>query len=312
MKIAPIVLSVYNRPEHAKKTLESLKNNKMADESILFIYADGPKDKGKDMVKVREVRKFIREKKWCKEVHIIESDKNKGLADSTISGVTEIVSKYKKAIIIEDDLLLSKGFLKYMNDALNFYEKEEKVMHIASHIPPVKEKLPETFFFGQASSWGWGTWERAWKNFNPDSEELLKKLRETNNINKFNIDGSYDFLSHLLANVYGCIYTWAIKWQASIFLKEGLCLHPGSSLVQNIGFDNNATHLELNNIYIHTALADEIKVKPIPLKECKKSRKIIAEYYEEHLCKGIVNKIKGSAKRTKIGWLLYKNISKYL
>jgi len=281
MELAPIALFVYNRPWHIKKTLEALATNDLSNQSVLFIYADGPKkDASKEELKsIYDVRKVIREKNWCQKVNIIESNKNKGLADSIISGVTEIVNKYGKVIVLEDDIVTSKGFLRYMNDALDLYKNEDKVMHIAGHVPPIKLKLPETFFYNQTSCWGWGTWKRAWKYFNIDAEFLLNKLIEGDCVYRFNIDGSYPFINHLKENINGNLNTWAVKWQASVYLANGLCLHPRFSLAKNIGLDGSGVYSGKSNHFNHTKLIDKINVEPVGLIESSRARKQIGKFY---------------------------------
>ena len=146
--LAPIVLFVYDRPWHTNQMLDSLAANKLADQSVLYIYSDGPKENStiEQLKRINDVRELIRERKWCKEVNIVESKKNKGLANSIVDGVTEIVNRYGKIIVLEDDLVLSKGFLKYMNDSLSFYQNNNEVMHISGYMEPVNSNLPETFF----------------------------------------------------------------------------------------------------------------------------------------------------------------------
>ncbi|MFC2114558.1 glycosyltransferase family 2 protein [Bacteroidota bacterium] len=147
--VAPICLFVYNRPKHTLQTLQSLKGNLLADQSVLYVFADGPKDGASDdaIKRINEVREIVSREKWCREVHVIISDQNKGLANSIIKGVTETVSRHGKVIVLEDDLLLSEGFLTYMNNALDFYENQEEVMHIAGFAPDFGKDMPETFFF---------------------------------------------------------------------------------------------------------------------------------------------------------------------
>ena len=176
--LSPIVLFVYNRPWHTRQTLETLSKNILADQSKLYIYADGPKENATDeqLRKINDVRKLIREKNWCREVEIIEREKNIGIENSTITGVTEIVNKFGKIIVVEDDIVTSVGFLKYMNEALDLYEKYEKVMYISGYMFPVKAKLPETFFLPITSYWGWGTWARAWKEFHSSGQQLKETI----------------------------------------------------------------------------------------------------------------------------------------
>src|SRR3989338_525512 len=129
MKLAPITVFVYNRPWHIKQTIESLKKNKEAKKSDLFIFSDGPKNED-DQKKVDEVRKYIKKVNGFKMVTIIERQKNLRLANSIIAGVTEIINKYGKIIVLEDDLIASPYFLKFMNKGLDLYKKEERVASI--------------------------------------------------------------------------------------------------------------------------------------------------------------------------------------
>ncbi len=181
MNLAPIVLFVYNRPWHTEQALNALMQNELAGQSVLYIYADGPKENpGDEQLKnIEEVRKVIRWQQWCKEVIIIEADNNKGLAASIVDGVTEIVNKHEKVIVLEDDIVTSVGFLKYMNEALTLYKDDERVLEVSAFMFPIQSAgLPDTFFYNANSCWGWGTWKRAWKYYNNDALDLYKKLKE--------------------------------------------------------------------------------------------------------------------------------------
>ena len=166
--LAPIVLFVYNRPEHTRKTLESLEKNDLAKESELFIFADGPKENTteKQLEKITKTRKIIREKNWCGKISIIEREINLGLDSSVTKGITSVIEKFGKVIVLEDDFILSKNFLKYMNSALDKFENNNSVMQISGYMFPVE--IPEkfdTFFLPFTNSWGWATWKRAWDFF---------------------------------------------------------------------------------------------------------------------------------------------------
>lgn len=281
--LSPIVLFVYDRPIHALRTLKGLRDNHLSDKSILYIYADGAKKNAStdELIRIKETRENIRKENWCKDVFIIESEENKGLADSIIIGVTETVNKYGKVIVLEDDLNTSPYFLQYMNDALSLYEDEEKVMHISGYMFPVKTKLPETFFYNTASCWGWGTWKRAWKHFEPNAHLLMNKIEKLGLLKKFNIEGTYCFSCQLKRNISGEAKTWAIKWYASIFLKEGLSLHPYPSLVNNIGHDGSGEHCIKSERFNWSKLADKIKVEKIELKESLVARKNMRHFYRK-------------------------------
>lgn len=180
--LSPIVLFVYNRPSHTLQTLRALQANKLADRSLLIVYADGPKPDAtlSDRAKIEQTRSVVAQEEWCGRTHIVTSSHNKGLANSIVDGVQEVIKHHKKVIVLEDDIITSSGFLTYMNDALECYKSEEKVMHVSGFFLPVRKpnRLPETFFYNQASCWGWATWDRAWKFFDTDSERLLLEVEK--------------------------------------------------------------------------------------------------------------------------------------
>ena len=281
MNHAPIILFVYNRPKHTLQTLEALQKNTLFDQSKLYIYADGARKNAneKDLSNIQKVRQIIRQKKWCKSVEIIENETNQGLAKSIVKGVSEVIERYGRAIILEDDIVTSKGFLTYMNDALNFYEKQEKVMHIAGYFYSVNTQLPTTFFYENTSCWGWATWHRAWQHLNLDATDLLQQLEQKNATHHFNINGTYDFTQQLKDNISGALHTWAIYWYASVYLQGGLCLHPHQSLVQNIGFDGTGEHCSFNTIYRIPKLASHIPVESIPLQISEPARTAMMDFH---------------------------------
>ena len=204
---APIVLLVYNRPDHTRKTLTALSENFLADKSRLIVFADGPKKQASSnqLDLIRQTREVLVSKKWCKEVEIHEADENKGLARSVTDGVSSVVEKYGKAIILEDDILTSRGFLTFMNQALEFYEDVPEVMQIAGYFLPVKNRheLPSTFFYNVNSCWGWATWRRAWKEYREDAAQLLTDVEGSKSFSKrnFNKGQGDNFHQQLIDNV---------------------------------------------------------------------------------------------------------------
>ncbi len=280
MKLAPIILFVYNRLEHTKKTVESLQKNPLAKESEFFVFSDGPKNQSDD--RVAETRKYIDTISGFKNITIIKRERNLGLSQSIISGVSEVINKHKKAIVLEDDLVVSKYFLDYMNKALEMYEKEDRVISIHGYIYPTKEKLPDTFFIKGADCWGWATWERGWKLLETDGRKLLSQLEEVGGVNEFDFNGSYKFSQMLKRQVLGQTDSWAIRWYASAFLKNKLTLYPGHSLVQNIGLTGQeGTHSNKANAVYETNLIDQpVNLCPIPTTENIPAKKIIIKYFK--------------------------------
>ncbi|WP_316930642.1 glycosyltransferase [Sphingobacterium sp. IITKGP-BTPF85] len=216
MSTAPIILFVYNRPDHTLRTLKALENNNLASESELFIYADAAKNE-QSKAAVEQVREIISRNWKFKTVTLILRESNCGLAANVIDGVTKIVKQYGQVIVLEDDLVTSPFALQYFNDALELYRHQDQVMQISGYGYPVKdiETLPETFFFRVANSWGWATWDRAWNHFNSDINNLTDDFT-ADQIHQFSIEGKENFWKQVKEFKAGKINSWAIRWYASV------------------------------------------------------------------------------------------------
>ena len=175
MTYAPILLFVYNRPEHTRRLITSLLANREAAESPLIIYADQARNET-DRLHVEEVRTYLRSLKGFGNITLVERTENWGLARNIIDGVTTQLARYGRVIVLEDDLVVSPYFLQFMNEALETYKDEERVGHIQACDFTQDPSLPDTFLIKWTGSWGWATWERAWKHFNPNGQELLEEL----------------------------------------------------------------------------------------------------------------------------------------
>ena len=282
--LSPIVLFTYNRPNHTLKVLENLAKNDFAKQSDLFIFSDGAKtNQNSELALIEEVRRIIRKKKWCKNVTLIERTENLGLAKSITTGISEIIKLKGKVIVLEDDILTSKGFLKFMNEGLELYKNDEKVMHISGYMLPLPTKLPDTLFLRVPLSWGWATWDRAWNQYRSNAPELFSELKRMNKLKKFNITKYGDFTKQLEKNIGYTLETWAVKWYATIFLSEGLCLHPKISLIQNIGFDNSGTNCDESQIFLNPINKIEyIELNPIDIKEFPNIEIYISMFYKKN------------------------------
>jgi hypothetical protein len=275
--LAPIALFVYNRPEHTRRTLAYLQKNLLADESRLFIFSDGPKTEA-DKAKVEEVRQLVKESIGFKSVKLFERDENLGLANSVISGVTKLVNEYDKVIVFEDDLLSSPYTLQYFNEALNHYVNDIEVMHIGAYIYDLPDKkLPQTFFYRAATSWGWATWARAWKYFEPDIDKLIGEF-DKQKIHQFSIESNMNFWKQMEQFKSGKNNSWAIRWYASIFLKNGLTLNPSHSLVHNIGHDGSGVHSQNEKIYQVQIAQKPVTDFPKELKENQQAYQAIKQF----------------------------------
>lgn len=280
--LAPIVLFTYNRLDHTKKTIEALQANMYAKYSQLYIYSDGSKNEAAEE-KVRLVRDYLHTVTGFKTINVIERDCNWGLADNIIDGVTKIVNEYGKIIVLEDDIVTSKYFLKYMNDALEIYKDEPKVMEISGYMYPLGEDkdLPETWFVRRfADCWGWAAWARSWQYFERNPQKLIKEFSKED-IRAFNFDGKYDFWQQVVANAEGKLYTWAVFWQATVYKNDGYMLAVSKSMTQNIGCDSSGEHCKRSSSFDVALAESAIKYYPVQIKEKKEYRNILIE--------GIVN-----------------------
>ena len=246
--LAPIVLFTYNRLEHTKKTVAALQRNLYAADSELYIYSDGPKnDATKESVEA--VRAFLHQVDGFKAVHLVEREKNWGLAENIIDGVTSIVNKYGKIIVLEDDIVTAKFFLKYMNDALEVYKDTPKVMAVSGYCwPPDKDNLSETFFLPWFACWGWGAWKHSWDKYKRNPKELFEK-KPIKDMKRFNFNGTYDNWKQVELNYTGRLHTWAIFWYATIFLHDGLVLYSSHNQCNNIGFDGSGENCGKTKCY---------------------------------------------------------------
>jgi hypothetical protein len=296
-KLAPVILFCYNRLIHLQKTIESLKKNKESIDTDIYIYCDGPRI-NENRANLEEVHNYVRKIEGFKSIKYIFSDKNYGLSRSVIKGITEVLTEFNSVIVIEDDLVVSPYFLKYMNEGLKVFENDENVASIHGYCYPVNERLPDNFFLRGADCWGWATWSRAWKNFEKDGIYLLNELKNKNLIKQFNMSGAYPFTKMLEDNVKGKNDSWAIRWHASCFLKNMLTLYPGISLVNNIGMDKSGTHSGLTNEFDQNVAVSPINIGRIDVTENIFAREIIANFLRDKT--SILNKLKRLINRIRI------------
>lgn len=172
------------------------------------------------------------------------------------------------------------GFLRYINEALELYQNDEEVMHISGYMFPVNDPLPATMFYNTASCWGWATWKKAWSFYNNDACALAKAIEERKLVWKFNIEGTHsDFYNQLLKNCSGKISTWAVKWYASMMLANGFALHPGKSLVRNIGHDGSGINSSITQKFDSQKIEEAVNVERILVVESEDARKAMQKYY---------------------------------
>ena len=252
--MSPIVIFCYKRKRHLEKLISSLLLNQEAAESDLIIFSDGARDE-RDVNQVDEVRQYILGIKGFKSVRINYRDSNYGLGLSIISGITELFQVYSCLIVLEDDLVVSPFFLRYMNIALIKYEAEESVICIHGYRYPIFRNQPKSYMLRGADCWGWGSWRRAWPDLNISTELLIHELVARNLRFDFNYQGGINYLEMLEQQRDGVIDSWAIKWHAWAFLRNQFTLYPSRNLVVNTGFDGSGSHGEVDSQFLNINFA---------------------------------------------------------
>lgn len=306
--IAPIVVFCYNRPQHLRKTIEALADNDLARDSILYVYCDGAREWGGEesketignyitkryglmycskrdydtyLKRIQETRDIAHNQKGFKEVYVIEREKNLGLAANITDAVTEIINQYGCVIAFEDDVVSTRGCLTYLNEALDVYKNDERVMHISAWMYPNKGQFPTTFFYDSPyPAGGWATWKRAWNNFNSNTADHVVYWQ--NKWKEFDIMGNDYLSSQLIGNLNGILKTWYVKWYSSMRRMNGLCLYPGKAMSNNIGWDDSGETSIVDTRYYVANPAEYTEVKRIPIVRNRKAYRYIRVWYSGH------------------------------
>lgn len=237
---APILLFCYKRLAVLERTIDALQNNFLAEQSDLYVFSDGAK-KDEDKEEIEQVRLFLKSITGFKSVKVFEAPTNVGLAHSIISGVSKMFQVYDRLIVLEDDLITSKNFLSYMNQALHYYEKMDVFSISGFSFPIAGAPRDSVYFTTRSSSWGWATWRDRWENIDWQVRDY-QDIKGNHKIRRrFNQMGS-DLAGMLDRQMAGKIDSWAIRWCYHQFKQQSFTVFPVLSKVQNNGFGVDATH----------------------------------------------------------------------
>lgn len=288
MKLAPIIVFCYNRPDHLEHTLDALSRNELADQSTLYIYCDGPKDGAsvEMLQKIADVRQVARKRQWCKEVYIVEAEKNKGLANSIIGGVTDVINKHGKVFVLEDDLVSSPHMLKFVNKALDFYEDYAGVFSISVNRPPLsKMQIPEDYPYDvfaclRSYSTGWGTWKDRWEKVDWSMDEF-DRCKQNPDILRALCRLGEDFPPMMQMQEDGKIDSWAVRFSFAHFKHHAVAILPCRSYVTNIGFDGTGTHSGTVAYTYENDLSDSVS-NPRMLDMVYEDDRIINAFYSSY------------------------------
>lgn len=252
--LAPLALFVFRRPEHTRHVLDALGRCPEFAETPLYIFADGPRHSGdaNGVAATRElVARFVHPRK-----QLIFAEANQGLARSIIGGVATLCREHEKAIVLEDDLIVSPAFLAYMNHALARYEAEPRVWSVNAfsfgNLGPATGG--KAFFLPYAHPWGWATWLRSWEAFDPSAPYLEIVTATRQRAHRFNLNGADDYVLMLRRQECGELDSWWIRWYAASFLAGALGLFPPAPLIRSIGSDPSATHRQFSERLLQPAM----------------------------------------------------------
>ena len=240
---APVIIFAFNRYDLFVQLISSLKNNHYSTQTDLFIFIDGPRNQY-DKQEINKIVNFIPLIGHFKSINVYSSEVNKGLANSIISGVSEIINIYGKAIILEDDLMCSTNFLKFMNDSLNYYQENKNVFSISGYsynFPLKNVSVCDVYFHNRNSTWGWATWKDRWNGCIWDKQYFENEVKDLQNI-KILRDSCNDLPNLLNKYLTNKINSWAIRWTYYQYKHQGLTVYPILSKTRNVGFDHRATH----------------------------------------------------------------------
>lgn len=283
--LSPIVLFVYNRADHFQKTFGALSKCPEAKDSDLFIFSDGPKNESA-APKVQEVRNALHAVEtsgFFKSITIYESPVNKGLASSIISGVTNIMERFGRAIVLEDDCLASPYFLSFMNRCLDAFENNPQIGSIAGYAPPIdfpKDYTNDMFLAWRSCSWGWATWKDRWQNVDWELKRISDFYHKTELLKRLNANGSDRFI-RLYRQTKGNGSSWSVRFGAHLVHRGLYTLYPRYSYIQNIGCDESGIHSkndDADNIRVDLAKAIQHPNLELPLYN-EEIQKILNKYY---------------------------------
>lgn len=279
-RLAPVALFAFRRPKHTQKVVDALLRSALAAETDLIAFIDGPIT-AEDQENVHEVTEILEAVDGFRSITIHKSPRNRGLSSSIIGGISSVLADHDRVIVLEDDIVVSRYFLDFMNSGLAEYSNDMHVASIHGYCYPVGRSLPELFFLRGADCWGWATWARAWSHFNPSGQELLDALTRTGQLRDFDLGGSAPYSQLLRGQIQGTNDSWAIRWHASAYLSNMYTLYPGTSLVRNIGIDGSGTHSGTRDLFASPMEVSNIQMKRIPVVESRSAQRAFAKFFEQ-------------------------------
>lgn len=275
---APLAVFAWRRPIHTERVLQALSANPEAADTDLYVFVDGPR-KPSDFALVSEVLEVVRGVSGFRTLTLKIQPQNLGLSRSITGGIDFVLQHHESVIVVEDDIVVSRSFLAYMNSFLELYANDSAVASIHGYVYPHERELPSTFFIAGADCWGWATWRRAWRHYRPDGEYLLKEVLRRNLVSTFDFDGTAEYTKMLRDQIAGRNDSWAVRWYASALLSGMFTLYPSHSLATNIGGDGGGSHGGVSSAFDVEVSHDPVPTIRIPIEECAIGRSAFTEFF---------------------------------
>lgn len=235
----PVLALVFNRPAVTRRLLAALRAGRPAQ---LFVSADGPRHgHPADRDRCRETRQLVGEVDWPCEVRTLFRERNAGLQAAVVSAIDWFFDHVSAGIVLEDDCLPSPDFFPFAGELLDRYAEASQVMHVSG----LNMRPGDAFgccSYGFASVghiWGWATWRRAWRLYDPTLADWPAMRHEFG----AGAPALRRALGRKFASAHaGRKFTWARAWYYAIVRHGGVAVIPAVNLVTNIGFGADATH----------------------------------------------------------------------
>ena len=302
--LAPVVIFAYNRPRHLLNCLNSLKSNLESTDTDFLVFIDGPRNQ-EDKKKQKELINIIEKFQETLSLKVEFGKDNLGLAPSVINGLNKVFEVYEKAIIVEDDLVVSSFFLAFCNEGLDQYSEIKEVASIHGFSYKFNRPEAKPYFLRGADCWGWATWRDRWQLFESDPKKLIMEINLLKLRRRFDLEGAYPYYRMLERQSRNEISSWAIRWHASMFIANKLTLYPHISLVRNDGLDGSGTHATNSKSHDSVFPINKIELNAVPVSESKSARKKLKKYLKSHYETG------SSYSLFRIYKGLFRRLSKY-
>ena len=238
---APVAIFAFNRPLHVERLFETLATNPESVDSRYFIFCDGPRSTNDD-VSVRQTRDVVDRFARTHQCQVFKQPANQGLAKSIIRGIDTVLKEHDRFIVLEDDLVVSRHFLRFVNRSLDVFRDRPEIGCVSGFMYPTHPATPRAVLLPFVTSWGWATWADRWQAYNPDGAALASQIERAGRRREFDLGGSFHCWGMLQDQIYGYSSSWWIRWYATLFLRNQLSVWPGVSLLLNAGMDGSGTH----------------------------------------------------------------------